>query len=122
MTEQDIAKIKGFHAHVYYDDGTRETAARLRDRADAGFDVVLGRWHGKPVGPHPVSIYQIAFATDPFERFVPWLMLNHEGLSVLVRPETGDDVADHTDHAIWIGDKQKLDIDALRRLEANQDA
>ena len=123
MAEQDIAKITGYHAHVYYDEKSRSTAARVRERADTEFDVVLGRWRDKPVGPHPISMYQVAFGTDQFERFVPWLMLNHDGLSVLVHPETGDDVADHSDHAIWIGEKLPLDIDWLRqRNEASEDA
>ena len=37
-----------------------------------------------------------------------------DGLDVLVHPETGDDVADHTDHAIWLGARLPLDVDSLR--------
>ncbi len=33
---------------------------------------------------------------------------------MLVHPETGDDVIDHTDHALWLGEKLELNIDALR--------
>jgi len=40
--------------------------------------------------------------------------LNREGLDVLVHPETGDDVADHMVHALWLGKKLELDIEALR--------
>jgi aromatic ring-cleaving dioxygenase len=28
----------------------------------------------------------------------------------LIHPLTGDDYADHAEHAIWIGDAQKLDL------------
>jgi len=35
--------------------------------------------------------------------FVPWLMLNRDDLVVLLHPETGDDLVDHTVHAAWFG-------------------
>ena len=114
MSSAPIA-ITGYHAHIYYDPTTRETAARVREGLGARFDVRLGRWHDKPVGPHPKSMYQVAFAVAEFPRVVPWLMVHREGLDVLVHPETGDDVIDHTDHAMWLGTKIDLDIDALRR-------
>jgi aromatic ring-cleaving dioxygenase len=107
--------ITGYHAHIYYDSNTRDVAARVREGLGARFDVRLGRWHDKPVGPHPISMYQVAFAVAEFTRVVPWLMIHREGLDVLVHPETGDDVIDHTDHAMWLGTKIDLDIDALRR-------
>ncbi|MSQ20173.1 MAG: 4,5-dioxygenase [Betaproteobacteria bacterium] len=106
--------ITGYHAHIYYDPATREIAARVREGLGAHFEVRLGRWHDKPVGPHPISMYQVAFAVDEFPRVVPWLMLHRERLDVLVHPETGDDVIDHTDHALWLGEKLELNIDALR--------
>jgi aromatic ring-cleaving dioxygenase len=30
-------------------------------------------------------------------------MLNRDGLVVLVHPETGNDLIDHTTHAAWLG-------------------
>ncbi len=107
--------ITGYHAHIYYDANTRDVAAKVREGLGARFDVRLGRWHDKPIGPHPISMYQVAFAVAEFPRVVPWLMVHREGLDVLVHPETGDDVIDHTDHAMWLGTKIELDIDALRR-------
>ena len=100
MTSADTGRITGFHAHVYYDDATRDAAAQLRDELSSRFAVVLGRWHDRPVGPHPKSMYQVAFAPDQFGSVVPWLMLNRATLDILVHAETGDDVADHTRHAM----------------------
>jgi len=111
---RDASAITGFHAHVYYDPGTREVAAQVREGLAARFDVRLGRWHDKPVGPHPKAMYQVAFSPAEFSRIVPWLMLNRAGLDILVHAETGDDVTDHTAHAMWLGEKLALDIDALR--------
>ena len=107
--------ITGYHAHIYYDTTTRDAAARVREGLGARFDVRLGRWHDKPVGPHPISMYQSAFKIAEFPRVVPWLMIYREGLDVLIHPETGDDVIDHTDYAMWLGTILDLNIDALRR-------
>jgi DOPA 4,5-dioxygenase len=41
-------------------------------------------------------------------------MLNRGDLTVLVHPETGDQVADHTAHALWLGPPLPLDIAFLR--------
>lgn len=112
--QKSTAQIKGFHAHVYYDAATRDRATRVREALASQFAGRLGRWHDQPVGPHPTAMYQVAFLFHQFSEIVPWLMLYHEGLSILVHPTTGDDVADHTDHALWLGEKLDLDIDSLR--------
>ena len=103
--------IRGYHAHIYYRSGTRDTAALLRAQLAASFDVRLGRWHDQPVGPHPVSMYQVAFDVAVFAEIVPWLMLNRQGLDILVHPETGDDLLDHRDNALWLGDKLPLKLE-----------
>ena len=106
--------IAGYHAHIYFDPSTRERAVKIREELGAQFAVRLGRIHDRPVGPHPKSMYQIAFPVAQFASVVPWLILNRDGLDVLVHPETGDDVADHSHHAMWLGDKLALDFDVLR--------
>ncbi len=40
-------------------------------------------------------------------------MLNRGGLTILVHPETGDDLADHSDHAVWLGPSLTLDLSVL---------
>ena len=115
------ASIIGYHAHVYYDPAdpaSRERAAQLRGWVEAQFTVRMGRWHDVPVGPHPRAMYQIAFEPDQFSTLVPFLMLNRQGLTVLVHPETGDDYIDHADHAVWLGAKLPLNLEFLRRLKA----
>ncbi|MEC4817530.1 MAG: DOPA 4,5-dioxygenase family protein [Scytonema sp. PMC 1069.18] len=105
--------ITGFHAHVYFDTTNRDVAARVREGLGATFDVRLGRWHEQPIGPHPKAMYQVAFRPNQFGEVVPWLMLNREGLDILIHPETGDDVKDHTDHSLWLGKKLDLNIEFL---------
>ena len=107
-------EVNAYHAHIYYDEASRADAAAVREALDARFAVRLGRWRDEPVGPHPEPMYQIAFASDQFDRIVPWLMLNRRGLTVLVHPETGHDLEDHRDRALWMGRVLELKLDVLR--------
>jgi len=113
----DPSDIKDYHAHVYYDPKrSRDSAERLRLRVAELFpSAKLGRWHDELVGPHPQSMYQIAFPTEMLATFVPWLMLNRDGLTVLLHPETGDDYRDHTAHACWFGATLPLNVGVLRK-------
>jgi len=109
--------IAHYHAHVYYDpQHTRRRAERLRQRVGAEFPQAnLGRWHDELVGPHTQSMFQIAFPSEMLGSFVPWLMLNREGLIVLLHPETGDDYVDHSAHAVWFGAVLPLRLEVLQR-------
>jgi aromatic ring-cleaving dioxygenase len=115
----DATAIKSYHAHVYYNPATRAQAARLRAGVGARFHAVIGRWHDEAVGPHPVAMYQVAFECAEFERIVPWLMLNRDGLDILVHPNTGDAYLDHSRNALWLGTPQDLRLEVLKRLGAN---
>ncbi len=112
---REAIEISRFHAHVYYEAATREVAERVREGLAQRFVVELGRWHEQPVGPHARPMYQVSFAPDQFDGVVPWLMLNRSGLSILVHPLTGDEVADHETNALWLGDRLPVDIEFLRR-------
>lgn len=115
--KEDTIRITGFHAHIYFDTASRDVAARVREGLGTRFDVRLGRWHDKPIGPHPKAMYQVAFLPDQFGTVVPWLMLNREGLDILVHPETGNDLVDHTEHSLWLGTKLDLNLEFLRLLQ-----
>ena len=114
----ETTAIRSWHAHVYYDAGSRSEAERLREAIGAGFEVQLGRWHDEPVGPHPVSMYQVAFAVAEFPLLVPWLALNRGKLTVLVHPQAENAYDDHTAHAMWLGTPLALRLDVLRRARA----
>ena len=108
------AHIKGYHAHVYYDPATKAAAARVREGLSQ-FNVQLGSWHDELVGPHLKPMYQVLFAAEEFGKVVPWLMLNREGLDILVHPSTGDGKGDHLDRSLWLGTKLGVNLKAFER-------
>ena len=110
------SRITGYHAHIYFDEASEEDARLVREGICEKFDTKVGRWHHKPVGPHPAGMYQVAFEPDLFAELIPWLALNRRGLTVFIHPETGDAVTDHTDHAMWMGKILELNIDVLRNV------
>jgi DOPA 4,5-dioxygenase len=114
---KDPRAIEEYHAHIYYDPASsRGRAELLRERVAAEFPSArLGRWHDELVGPHPQSMYQIAFPAQMLEAFMPWLMLNRDGLTILLHPETGDNYADHSAHAAWFGAVLPLRLDVFRK-------
>ncbi|AZC15469.1 MULTISPECIES: DOPA 4,5-dioxygenase family protein [Pseudomonas] len=105
-----MQRIKGYHAHVYFDASTIEQARALCEQAAQLFDLRMGRVHERQVGPHPDWSCQLAFGPELFGQVVPWLALNRQGLVVFLHPETGDELQDHTDHAIWMGALRPLDL------------
>ena len=118
LTETSVARslneIASYHAHVYYDPATtRGEADRLRTWIGERFSVTLGRWHDVKVGPHDQAMYQVAFAREIFADFVPWLMLNHGKLSVLVHPNTTNPRRDHLADPVWIGPALAVHADKL---------
>jgi DOPA 4,5-dioxygenase len=107
--------IGSWHAHVYFDAASRDRAWTLREviqRELAGL-VEIGRFHERPVGPHPMWSYQLAFVPAQFARVVGWLALNHGALDVFVHPNTGDELRDHRDCALWLGRSHDLNLAAL---------
>jgi aromatic ring-cleaving dioxygenase len=126
-TPRAVSEIVSYHAHIYYDpEKTREVAERLRLWIGERFLVRLGRWHDAKVGPHDQAMFQVSFAKDQFPSLMPWLMLNHGGLSVLVHPNTTNPRRDHLIDPIWIGkpllihgDVLPDEVDAEEALEPN---
>jgi DOPA 4,5-dioxygenase len=106
-----VSAIADWHAHIYYNAASKPRAHTLRRALEEAFPQAgYGRWHDRPVGPHPQGSYQVAFPAALFAAIVPWLALNRDGLTVFIHPNTGNDLADHRDHALWMGSMPALDL------------
>jgi len=107
-TAESVANL-GYHAHVYYDPAkSRGVAARVCEAVAERFPVEIEGFRDEPVGPHPIANVLVIFKPDQFADVVPYLMLNREGLDVLVHPLTTDAVEDHRGYAIWLGNPVEL--------------
>ena len=103
-----------YHAHLYFGPETAAQARTLAARAAGQFAVQVGRFHERPVGPHPQWSCQLAFGRGEFERLIPWLEAHRGDIDVLVHGLSGDDLADHTRHAFWLGKEWPLDLSIFR--------
>jgi DOPA 4,5-dioxygenase len=109
-----MTEIKGYHAHVYYNADTRKTAEGLRETILSTFAAQPGGFSDEPRGPHPISQFNVIFKPDEFQNIVPWLMLNRDGLDVLIHPLTDSSYDDHSKYALWIGTPVSMQLDVLR--------
>ncbi len=110
MPGKPVNTFNEYHAHVYFDAETVDQATSLCQRAGERFHLRVGRIHRRPVGPHPCWSCQLTFDRQQFDHLIPWLDEQRHGLSVLIHPLTGDDLADHTTHATWLGNEAALDL------------
>lgn len=111
----DQSPITSWHAHVYFDADSRDAAWALREiiNVELASLMEMGRFHEKPVGPHPMWSYQLAISVANFHQVLNWLVLNHGALDVFIHPYSGDELRDHRDCALWLGRSYTLDLSAL---------
>lgn len=114
----------GFDIHIYYDqfDDEQVSFARaLRERIRREFpELRIYKFWDRPVGPHLIAMFEVnLFTPAQFGAFVPWLCIERGPLSVLIHPNTiaGDAEGErnHTQRAIWMGEKLPLKTSALRQ-------
>ena len=112
-TQNSVANL-GYHAHIYYDPAkTREVAERVCASIGEKFKVEIEEFRDTPRGPHPISNALVIFRPEEFDQVVPYLMLNRDGLDVLVHPLTTNAVEDHSNYAIWLGNPVALKLHTL---------
>ncbi len=102
--------IRDFHAHIYFDPDEVDLARSLGAAARSQFGVPEGHYHLTPVGPHPRGSCQLTVPTDRFGEVAQWLTLNRGPLTIFAHANTGDDLADHTQHVIWFGPSETLNL------------
>lgn len=105
-----MSDIRDFHAHIYFDAEELLIAEKLARDAAARFELGVGRMHVQPVGPHPRGSCQLTVHRADFGDFAQWAALNRSELTIFAHANTGDDLADHTDHVIWFGESEALNL------------
>ena len=102
--------IRDFHAHIYFDADELERAQRVAEAARARFGVPVGHFHTRPVGPHPRGSCQLTVRPEQFGDFAQWMAFNRDGLTIFAHTSTGDDLLDHSEHVIWFGPSERLNL------------
>jgi aromatic ring-cleaving dioxygenase len=110
----DPVKIDGYHGHVYYNAETRPRAEQLRKTIATVHGVEARALSDDPIGPHPVPQFRFTFTSAQFDKIVPWLLFNRQGLDVLIHPLTDNPDDDHSRYAVWLGAPVPLKLDTLR--------
>jgi DOPA 4,5-dioxygenase len=110
------SSIRDFHAHIYFDPHQVDRARQLAEAVHARFGVSVGRFHTGPVGPHPRGSCQLTVQPEQFGDFAQWMALNRDGLTIFAHTSTGDDITDHTQHVIWFGPSEALDLSILTEV------
>jgi DOPA 4,5-dioxygenase len=122
-----IEPIDFYDFHIYYFNSnakSRTEAFQLLDRLLVDFKqegkegsiIVKKLPNDKIIGPHPTQFWEVDVRRpEVFIRVLSWFQLNHGNLSVLIHPQTGNDFEDHTNRALWLGDKLPLLLDVFDR-------
>jgi len=105
-----LGTITDFHAHIYFDADQLDRAQALARAAQERFGLRVGHFHTNPVGPHPRGSCQLTVLPEQFGDFAQWITLNRNGLTIFAHASTGEDFADHTEHVIWFGPSEALDL------------
>ncbi|MDQ3701418.1 MAG: DOPA 4,5-dioxygenase family protein [Chloroflexota bacterium] len=116
----DEAIPEEFHFHLYFSADSRDSALAIRkeivDTAD--FRYQLPPVREAPIGPHRWPIWSIWVDGPSFAAAALWMMRHHGRHSVLVHPNIDDGQKDHTDHAMWLGTPQPLNLEIFREAPA----
>ncbi|AEO58951.1 hypothetical protein MYCTH_2031920, partial [Thermothelomyces thermophilus ATCC 42464] len=129
----DNGRRGGFDVHVYYFQNNPEQtqyARQLWERIRREFpELRIYTFWDRPIGPHPVAMFEVNLLSPAqFGAFIPWLAIWRGPLSVLVHPNTTEadggaelplaerELRNHTQRAIWMGERLPLDVARFRNL------
>tara|TARA_R110002049_G_scaffold247162_1_gene421329 strand:+ start:415 stop:744 length:330 start_codon:yes stop_codon:yes gene_type:complete len=104
-------EFKSYHFHLYFAFDQVELATATAKQIESEFDIFVGRVWDRPVGPHPIGSCQITVPKEKFVDITNWLLVNRNGLDVFIHPEGGNDLIDHRDHIMWIGQSYEINLD-----------
>ncbi|CAK7897425.1 hypothetical protein CAAN1_15S00672 [[Candida] anglica] len=107
--------VKYYDFHIYYvhhNEESRTESDNLRQRllddfaieGKEGAIIVKKLPNDKVIGPHITHFWEVdVVRPEVFIKLLSWFQLYHGNLSVLIHPNTGEPLLDHTDRALWLG-------------------
>ena len=106
-------KSEGYHIHVYCEPAQAKLCEEIREKMVLELPEIdgAGPVRTRPVGPHPLPMFEAWFKSEFLDRVVRWAMLNRQGLSVMLHPISGNDLEDHRDHSFWLGKSLPLKLE-----------
>ncbi|CAG7921088.1 unnamed protein product [Penicillium olsonii] len=112
-------QLPGFDVHVYFnprDESQTSYAQDLWTRIRLEFpELRIYPLHTIPQGPHAPGMFEVAlFTPHQFGAFVSWMFVHRGPLSVLVHPNTDDELRDHLHMTAWLGPEVPLDMQRFR--------
>lgn len=105
-----MPRFEDYHAHFYFDADQAEEVGELCSSMRDALGVRMGRVHAKPVGPHPRGSCQMTIPAQRIGEALEWMMSHRGPFTVFCHGNSGDDLADHTAHVMWLGTSESLDL------------
>ena len=106
--------FSAYHAHLYFPLGNTNDVESLVNKIKSNFNLNIGRIIDKPIGPHPIGSCQVTVPQELFSDFIPWLSKERGELDVFIHALSGDDLADHTQYIMWLGNSHQLNLDMFK--------
>ena len=126
--EPEPAEVYSYHIHLLYlqmNENNTKGAHEIKDKFRAAFADVLGPdsdddFHNDyscilgenptPAGPFPTAQWSVFVLPEHLEKMTIWMMQRKGDYSVLVHPNSGCEIEDHSWWAFWGGAQWPLDL------------
>ena len=110
-----------FHAHIYFENKNLYQAHKLKELATSEIFFDSCRIYEKPVGPHPYGMIELHFNAFNYNNAIKWIKNHRNSYSVLIHQVTGDDIVDHTNEVLWLGEVLPLDFKFFELIKHHPD-
>jgi DOPA 4,5-dioxygenase len=111
--EKKMPPLLPHHVHVYFNHAAHSELKKAEDlkvKIAQNFpDLQHGKLYADPVGPHMEGQFVVYAPDNRLNMVKEFLKAHNNGLSILIHPNTGNDIVDHSDAKTeWINKKPDL--------------
>ncbi len=104
-----------YHFHIYFNRNQLSTLKTVLEKLEGLDNIQIGRIRETPIGPHPTGSCQISVKGGNVEKMLAWFLVERRGLDIFIHPLSGDEIKDHTDYTVWIGQPHQLNLNFFYR-------